>query len=525
VKVRTAPNSATTPARDWHRPRFHFSAQKNWINDPNGLIWHDGEYHLFYQYNPFSEQWGHMSWGHAVSTDLIDWQELPVAIAEDERVSVYSGSVVADTYNSSGFGDGRTTPLVAIYTGCLRVSEGGQAQELAHSTDHGRSWTKYAGNPVLSAPVKDFRDPKVFWHAGTQRWVMVVVLPDARRAQFYGSADLKAWALMSEFEAPFEGQGIWECPDLLRLPLDDAEAAAAAEVGEEAPWLFKVDVFGGHPSGGTGARIFFGHFDGARFTAQPEAAPHWADQGADFYAALSWSGLPGADGAPPQRAVWLAWMNCHRYAKHTPTSPWRGAMSVPRELRVRRAANGSWRLLQAPVPELTRLRGPLHSLSAMTLAGAARDILPPGCDGLALDVELHITACNAAAAGLRLRVGEGVGVGVGGSLEEFTEVGYDSASGAVYVDRSRSGFQPPDDALYAQRHEIRVDAPSAEAPLRLRVLLDGCLLEVFIGDGEGTISEQIFPGAASTGLQLFARHGDASLASARIWPMRGTGRR
>jgi sucrose-6-phosphate hydrolase SacC (GH32 family) len=395
----------------------------------------------------------------------------------------------------------------------LRVPEGGQAQELAFSNDRGRTWTKYAGNPVLSAAVKDFRDPKVFWHAATARWVMAVVLPDARKAQFYASTDLKAWALLSEFEAPFEDQGIWECPDLLPLPVDGSPV--------DAPWLFKVDVFGGHPSGGTGARLFFGHFDGTRFTAEPEAAPQWADFGADFYAALSWADVPQPDPhkPAPQRAVWLAWMNCHRYAKHLPTSPWRGAMSVPRELHARRGADGRWQLLQRPLPALAGLRGPVQHLPACTLRDAARDILRPSLDGgqgqHALDIELSITAATAGRSGLRLRVGS----------DEATAVGHDAERGVVFVDRSRSGYRPPGDALYARRHEVAVPAPSTDRPLRLRALLDGCLLEVFVGDGESVISEQIFPAAGSDGLQLFAEGGSADFGGLHLWPMRAASAR
>ncbi len=495
-----------TACNDHHRPRFHFSAQKNWINDPNGLIWHQGEYHLFFQYNPYGDQWGHMSWGHAVSTDLLAWTELPVAIPEDERVSIYSGSVVSDTLNSSGFGSADQPPLVAIYTGCLRVPEGGQSQELAYSLDRGRTWTKYAHNPVLTAPVKDFRDPKVFWHAGTQRWVMAVVLPDARKAQFYGSADLKAWALLSEFEAPFEGQGIWECPDLLRVPM--ACTPLQPTVEGEFVWLFKVDVFGGHPSGGTGARVFSGTFDGTRYTADPQPEPLWADLGADFYAALSWADVPGADEAVPRRALWLAWMNCHRYAKHLPTSPWRGAMSVPRELGWVRTEQGG-RLLQRPVPELQRLRGPVQRRPAVVLRDQVVDLLPAGADGSALDIEFDILGCTSGRCGLRLRVGPG----------EYTEVGYDADSGAVYVDRSRSGYLPPDDPLYARRHEAPVAAPSGARPLFLRILLDACLLEVFANDGLAVISEQIFPGPASTGVQQFAQGGEAGFSALRLWAM------
>ncbi|MBU6260183.1 MAG: glycoside hydrolase family 32 protein, partial [Burkholderiales bacterium] len=341
------------------RPRFHYTPARHWINDPNGLVRLDGEYHLYYQHNPQGDRWGHMSWGHAVGRDLVDWHELPVAIPETERVSIYSGSVVVDAANTSGFGAPGQAPLVAVYTGCRRRPEGGQAQELAYSVDRGRRWTPYAGNPVLDLGLRDFRDPKVFWHAETARWIMVVVVPDARRARFYASPDLKAWTLLSDFGAPFEGEGIWECPDLIPFEL----------AGEGRIWMLKVDVFGGHPSGGTGARLFFGRFDGNTFTPEAETAPRWADQGADFYAALSFANLD-ADEAP----VWLAWMNCHRYAQALPTAPWRGAMTLPRRLALRRV-EGRIELLQQPVAELERLRGAPVAAAAATIDGAGADLL------------------------------------------------------------------------------------------------------------------------------------------------------
>jgi sucrose-6-phosphate hydrolase SacC (GH32 family) len=444
-------------AAPW-RPRLHFTPASNWINDPNGLIVHDGEVHLFYQYNPFGDQWGHMSWGHAVSRDFIDWQELPVAIPEDERVSIFSGSVVIDAHDSAGFGAGA---WVAAYTGCLRRNEGGQAQELAFSLDRGRTWTKYEHNPVLDLGLRDFRDPKVFWHEATSRWVMVVVLPDDRSTVFYTSRDLKQWQEASRFAAPHPGHGIWECPDLIRVPRAD---------GVGTVWMLKVDVIEGHPSGGSGARIFFGDFDGTRFTPEAEDAPRWADRGADFYAALSWAGL--AD-----RAVWVAWMNCHRYAKHLPTSPWRGAMSLPRELTCRRGADGRWLLCQQPVRELRAWCREAIELGSVALdAGARRGLLPARLDGRVLEIEI-----------------DGIEAGdwwldVLARGDEFTRVGYDAQAGVLYVDRSRSGFVPPADAAYVVRREAPCDAPR-----RVSLWIDTASVEVFAGDGHLVVTEQVFP--------------------------------
>lgn len=490
-----------TRTEPW-RPQWHFSAQRNWINDPNGLIWLDGEYHLFFQYNPFGSQWGHMSWGHAVSTDLLNWQELPVAIPEDERTSIFSGSVVLDRANTSGFGQGGVAPLVAIYTGCLRRNEGGQAQELAYSTDRGRTWTKYAANPVLDLGLRDFRDPKVFWHAPTARWVMAVVVPDERRARFYSSSNLKDWVWLSDFSAPFEGEGIWECPDLLELPV-------APEAGGGRVWMFKVDVFAGHPSGDAGARVFFGHFDGTQFVLDPATPPSWADWGADFYAALSWADVPAIEGQG--RALWLAWMNCHRVAKHLPTEPFRGAMSVPRELSASREA-GRWVLRQQPVRELRALRSDPRRLSDIAVGAGAVDLqalLPTDSDPRLLDVELtlHDLPANGVVS-LLLRHGPGAGV----------RVGVDAARRSVFVDRSQAGFAPPGDVLWPQRRH----APEAfrpGQPLKLRVLLDWGSVEVFAGEGQACLSEQILPSDGHLGLALQADQGRAR-ADITVWPLR-----
>jgi sucrose-6-phosphate hydrolase SacC (GH32 family) len=480
-------------------PGSVISAQRNWINDPNGLIWLDGEYHLFFQYNPFGNQWGHMSWGHAVSTDLIHWQELPVVIPEDERASIFSGSVVLDRHNTSGFGRGDVAPLVACYTGCLRRKEGGQAQELAYSLDRGRTWTKYEANPVLDLGLRDFRDPKVFWHAPTARWVMVVVLPDDRRARFYASSNLKDWVWLSDFDAPFEGQGIWECPDLIPLPTLDGGTV----------WLFKVDVFAGHPSGDAGARIFFGQFDGTRFVADSETAPRWADWGADFYAALSWADAPPVDGQA--RALWLAWQNCHRVAKHLPTDPFRGAMSVPRELRVARE-NGQWVLRQQPVRELKALRGTPRSLADVAVDTRLLDLqalLPTDGDARLLDVELTLHGVSPdGIVTLLLRHGPGAGL----------RVGVDATRRTVFVDRSQADFAPPGDELWPQRRHAP-EAFKPGEPLKLRVLLDWASVEVFAGQGEACLSEQILPGDAHQGLALQAEQGSARV-DITVWPLR-----
>ena len=242
-----------------YRPLYHFTPAKNWMNDPNGMVWHDGEWHLFYQYNPFGDKWGHMSWGHAVSRNLLTWEHLPLALAEEDGIMIFSGSAVVDEKNTSGFGQDGQPPLVAIYTG---HREGRQDQRLAYSNDRGRTWTKFPGNPVLDVKMADFRDPKVFWHEATARWVMTVALSAEHKVHFYTSPDLKAWQYAGEFGSAGATGGLWECPDLFPL---------AVEGGTK--WVLIVNINPGGPSGGSAGQYFVGDFDGKTFTAYGPGIP------------------------------------------------------------------------------------------------------------------------------------------------------------------------------------------------------------------------------------------------------------
>jgi fructan beta-fructosidase len=312
------------------RPKYHYAPAANWLSDPNGLVHHAGEWHLFYQYNPEGEDWGHMSWGHAVSPDLATWEELPPALLEDERHLIFSGSAVIDRDNSAGFGK---NAMVAIYTGASVGGEPHQVQCLASSTDNGRTWSKYTGNPVIDRGMADFRDPSVFWHEPTGRWIMVVALSNEQRALVYASHDLKAWDEISAIDGAGAPGEIWECPLLIELPVEGTG---------ESHWLFKIDVLRGAP--GSGALYQTGTFDGVRFV--PDGAPHgplWqvADLGLDFYAAIAWHEPRDAQGRP----AWIGWIGNHAYQGRLPRQGWRGAMSLPRRLSLRRTGSG-WQLRQ-----------------------------------------------------------------------------------------------------------------------------------------------------------------------------------
>ena len=495
------PQRPGSPSTDAYRPAYHFTPARNWINDPNGLVYLDAEYHLFYQYNPFGDRWGHMSWGHAISRDLVHWQELPVAIPEDQDYMIFSGSIVVDERNTSGFGKDGGAPLVAVYTGYQRSAAKIQNQQLAYSNDKGRTWTKYAGNPVLDLGLTEFRDPKVFWYAPSSEWIMAAVLSDLRKVTFYGSKDLKAWHHLGDFGPAGAVDGAWECPDLFAVPVTNSPA--------DTRWVLKVDVFKSTKAGGSGAQYFVGIFDGQTFIEEPGGTAQPVDYGKDFYAAASWSNIPASDG----RHLWIGWMNNHAYAQDTPTAPWRGAMSVPRVVSLRRTGTG-YEILQSPVEELARLRSHHLRLANVPLMGRHRT------DSASTAIaskpensqELLTTLCagDAQEFGLKLRVGP----------HEQTVISYNIESQRLFIDRTHSGRID-----FSDEFAGRQSAPVAltDGCISLHVLLDRSSVEVFAGNGERVLTEQIFPAATSTGLRAYAKGGTAVVRSLDLWdlaPMR-----
>lgn len=502
AQAQTSASGVAAPTyRERHRPQYHFTPAVNWMNDPNGMVYYDGEYHLFYQHNPFGDKWGHMSWGHAVSPDLVHWEHLPVAIPESNGVMAFSGGAVVDWNNTSGFGREGKPPLVAIYTG---HREANQSQYIAYSNDRGRTWTMYHGNPVLDIGRKDFRDPKVFWHEPQRRWVMVVALPDQHKVSFYSSPDLKQWSHLSDFGPAAAVGGIWECPDLFELAVDGDPT--------NTRWVLIVSLNPGSISGGSGMQYFVGHFDGTRFTADSPApgittagmpldSVRWADYGKDFYAAVSWSDVPREDG----RRLWLGWMNNWQYAQDIPTSPWRSVQSLPRTLALRTTSQGI-RMVQQPVMELQQLRGPRRRLAAQPIAEGSTSLARQGIAGTALEIVAEFEIGTAAELGLKVRTGE----------QEETVIGIDPRARQLFVDRTRSGqvrFHPE----FSGRHTAPL--PVENGRVRLHVFVDWSSVEVFAANGEVVVTDQIFPAPESDGVALYARGGAARLVSLDAWPL------
>lgn len=482
----------STIAKQNYRGRYHFSPQRNWMNDPNGLVYFDGEYHLFFQHHPYGTTWGPMHWGHAVSKDLVRWEELDIALAPDENGMIFSGSVVVDWHNTTGF-FGEGPGLVAIFTH-NREAEGNspkQAQSLAYSRDKGRTWTKYEGNPVLVHDASaDFRDPKVFWHEATRRWVMVVAC--GQTIGLYHSPDLKAWTLGSEFGSGtgFHG-GVWECPDLFPLAVDGDAA--------RTKWVMLVSV-GDDPAYPEGSRTqyFTGDFDGVTFTPDEDShVVRWLDGGRDNYAGVTWSDVPAEDG----RRLFIGWMSNWKYANLTPTEDFRGAMTVPRELGLERR-NGIEILVQRPARELRRVRIPV-----LALANVGKREVEAALRALRLEsYELIAEVPSSISFAFQMRTGGG----------QETVVGVDAVRGEVYVDRTKSG-----------RHEFheqfrgvhRAKLLAVGERLDLHVCVDRSSVEVFANGGQAVITDLIYPDSASAGISLAAEEDDFRLISLAIYEL------
>lgn len=478
------------------RPQYHFSPELNWMNDPNGLVYHKGDYHLFYQYNPEGNQWGHMSWGHAVSKDLLHWQHLPVAIPEVDGVMAFSGSCVVDHDNTAGFATTAEPPMVAIYTG---HGHGRQVQNLAFSNDRGRSWTRYQNNPVLDIKQNDFRDPKVFWHQPTERWIMVVALAVERQILFYQSTNLKDWTELQRFgPAGTVTKPNWECPDLFELQVDNEPGVSK--------WVLEADIGDGAIAGGSGGEYFVGDFDGRKFRTEQSA--QWVDYGRDFYAPISWDNLPASDG----RRIWIGWFN-NWQTSLVPTSPWRSCMSIPRELSLRklsvnREEPAQYVLLQRPIAELKQLRHGTLELDADQASWPPIQLTKLGeLSDLCFELEAELQPGTARSLGFRIRT----------DLDEYTEIGYDRTIPGIYVDRRKSGnvgFHP----AFAGRHQA--PARLVNGAVKLRIFVDRSSVEVFINDGEAVISDRIFPTCDQPVVEAFTGDASAKIKNVRLSPLR-----
>lgn len=473
-----------------YRPLWHFAPQQNWINDPNGLVFFNGEYHLFYQYHPAGTTWGPMHWGHAVSKDLVRWEELEIALYPDENGTIFSGSAVVDWHNTTGFFP-EEPGLVAIFTSHLEVKGEPtvQTQSLAYSKDNGRSWTKYEGNPVLRAPEKpDFRDPKVFWHKESSKWIMVLAV--GQTISIYSSLDLKAWETESEFGdgVGFHG-GVWECPDLFPLTIEGTE---------ESKWVLLVSV-GDNPEFDEGSRTqyFVGQFDGSVFTPD-DAELRWLDFGRDNYAGVSFSDIPEEDG----RRIYIAWMSNWRYANHVPSNGFRGSMTAARRLGLKRSEeNGDVVIVQHPVEEIGQYFSKESSVvKDVLLADGATQ--PINCTLDTFELRLEAEQIEA----------EQFGIIIHHTEEQYTTIQYTAQDHTITLLREHAGPHDFSD-MFAKPQQMKL-APADS--LNLRILVDAASIELFLADGTFAMTSLIFPDQTCEKITLFSKGGTLQLADLTI---------
>ena len=483
-----------------YRPQFHYTPLINWMNDPNGLVYFDGQYHLFHQYNPFGNTWGFMSWGHAVSEDLVHWEHRPVAIPYgiEEDEAIFSGSAVVDHENTSGFGGGDTPPMVAIYTSHYTRGDGTtwQAQSLAYSTDGGDTFTKYEGNPVLEYDDPDFRDPNVVWMEDMQQWLMVVALPTQFKVQFYASDNLIDWEYLSDFGPAGAIGGIWECPDLFLLPVDGDP--------DNSKWVLHVDLNPGSVAGGSGSQYFIGEWNGTQFVPEKPTGgeePLWVDYGTDYYAAISWNNIPEEDG----RRLWVGWMNNWDYANEIPTDPWRSMQSIPRSIHLE-TKDGEIQMVQRPVDELQVLRNNHIQLQNRVVEDEQQTLAGDGISGKAYEMVVDVDPGNADRFGFTLHAGE----------NEETIIEYDSAEERVIFDRTNSG-----EVDFNDRFANRFDAPVSpvDGVVRFHFFVDWSSVELFINDGSTVFSTRIFPDPASEGITVYSEGGEAEILNLDFWEL------
>ena len=471
-----------TGNREKFRPTYHFSPLYGWMNDPNGMVYKDGEYHLFYQHNPYGSKWGNMHWGHAISKDLINWEHRPDAITPDALGTIFSGSAVVDTDNTAGFGAGA---IVAIYT----QNSDRQVQSIAYSTDNGRSFTKYENNPVLTSDARDFRDPKVFWHKETQRWIMLLAV--GQEMQIFSSSNLKDWAFESSFG---EGQGahggVWECPDLFELPVDGTN---------EKKWVLLCNLNPGGPFGGSATQYFVGTFNGKEFVNESPSKTKWMDWGKDHYATVTWSD------APDNRRIAIAWMSNWQYANDVPTSQYRSPNSVPRDLSLF-TVDGETYLQSAPSPELLKLRDISKKRSFKVNGTRTIKDMIAGNEG-AYEIELTIENQHADVIGFRLYNDKG----------EEVDMQYDMTEKKFSMDRRKSG-----DVGFNENFPMLTwtAIESGKDELKLRLFVDKSSVEAFGDGGRFVMTNQVFPSEPYTHIDFYSKGGAYKVDSFVIYKLK-----
>ncbi len=457
------------------------------MNDPNGMFYKDGVWHLYYQWNPYGSKWQNMTWGHSSSTDLVNWNHHPAAIEANGLGAVFSGSSVVDTENTAGFGK---NAVVALYTS----ADLSQIQSIAHSADHGHTFEIYPGNPVITLE-SEARDPNMFWDTANNRWVLSLAHALDHEMLFFTSPDLKNWTLQSAFGKGKGAQdGVWECPDLFKLKVDGTD---------EEKWVLVCNINPGGPFGGSATQYFVGDFDGTTFKADTDADGNiptkWMDYGKDHYATVSWSN------APDGRRTVIGWMSNWQYAAEVPTQQFRSANTLPREVGLFKAGDGRIYASTVPSPEVDALRGKVVKHVSKMSAGrkAKRFALPELC-------EITLDAASRRGGNMILTLGNDKG--------EKVVMTYDAANGTLSFDRRESGITD-----FSQDFPAVTTAPTftADGKLGLRIFVDRSSIEVFGKDGRFAMTNLVFPRTPYTSLTVSSDR-VAQITSLNIYEIKET---
>lgn len=450
-----------------YRPKYHFTPKAHWMNDPNGMVYLNGKYHLFFQYNPDSTVWGPMHWAHAISKDMIHWEEQLIALYPDSLGTIFSGSAVIDKDNTAGFGKNAMVAIFTHHNKSIEDQKKGlhQYQSLAYSLDEGKTWTKYKGNPVLPNPgIWDFRDPKVMWHAATGKWIMTLATKD--RITFYSSPNLKKWTKESEFGEKLGAHGgVWECPDLFPL-----------ELNGKTHWVLLVSINPGGPNGGSATQYFTGDFDGKRFKPDAEKQK-WMDYGTDNYAGVTFSNT-GA------RKVLMGWMNNWNYANVVPTKTWRGATTLPRDLTLKKVGEEIY-LASTPVKEVSKLeklvfeRNGLNGINSLDLSAGL-------IEGKGTKIEMQVTSPG----DFSIELGDG--------KNQRLIIGFEQNKG-YFIDRSNAGNGEFENNFAKKHFSPRISNADYK---KIVIFIDAASVELFADDGLTAMTEVFFPVQKNTSLRL-----------------------
>lgn len=454
-----------------HRLIFHHSPTEGWMNDPNGMVFLDGEYHLFYQHNPDSTVWGPMHWGHAISKNLMHWQEQEIALFPDTLGTIFSGSAVVDKNNTAGFGENALVAIFTHHNPQLEQEGTGrhQYQSIAYSTDKGRNWTKYEGNPVLPNPgIRDFRDPKVVWHEDSGKWVMA--LATQQTVTFYGSSDLKAWERLSEFGKGIGvHSGVWECPDLISF-----------QKNGESIWALLVSINPGGPNRGSATQYFLGDFDGEVFSPM-DSIVRWIDYGRDNYAGVTFSNTG-------DRKIFMGWMSNWDYANEVPTEKWRSANTFPRELDLEKVGD-NWYITSNPVDEINAIIGSPQSYSRLTVRDSVA--LHKEWSGITHAYRLDFTVPADIKFSIKLS----------NAINEEVVIGFDPQTNEFFSDRTQANMLPFKDNFPSRQIAPRI---SNGEEISVTLLVDVASVEVFADGGLTVMTDIFFPNEDFQQLTLFS---------------------